>query len=148
MLLTRCVCLPPLLCVADDEILRQRQIANTCNAHPQHRLTDPLIGVSAGYAIAFNSSGCLQPALQWAYTRLQFFEDGTDQVRQLQADFIDGNRCVESDGSTTARVSFHQVGFLIYVYAVVWLLLLIPMIAKFAPTSWVNAMMPQIMQAQ
>ena len=147
--------LPPSACrpvhaCADDEILRDREIAGLCTAHPQHRLIEPLVKNGAGYAVSLNASGCLQvrhlptspptahllspslavsltasaclqPALQWAYTRLSFSGSGTDELRKLERDYLDAERCQGGDAGTRSRVSLQQMGFLLYLYAAVWI---------------------------
>lgn len=122
--------------------IHDRSVEGACDAHPQHALVESLLPNGAGWAVSLNVSGCVQPSLDWAFTQLNFV-NGTDVMASLE-DILVRRTCASGASGANGRVGLVHVGFLYYVYAAVWLLVLLPALAKFFAGSFLERHTPDI----
>ena len=94
-----------------EEELRDRARRSVSVCPHSYQLTEPLVPNQAGWAVALEASGCVQPALEYAFTTLRYANQ-TDRIMDLNDAFL-VSACSKTARSD-ARVGLNQLGFVLY----------------------------------
>lgn len=99
-----------------DELLRTRQQAESCDAHPAYRLAEPLVTSLAGWAVSYDVSGCLVPALMYGLQALKYTPQigGTDVMRNLEDQFLKSACDWSAEAQTNVRLSHLGLAYFCY----------------------------------
>ena len=101
------------------ELLRERESFDQCDMHPSYELSELLVESSAGWALSYNMSGCLGPALEWAFQTLRFTPPigGTNVMENLENQYL--TTSCASAYSASPRVALSHLGLVYSLYLLI-----------------------------
>ena len=132
---------------AYDELLRARQASETCDKHRAYTMNEPLVSSAAGWAVSFNISGCLIPALEYAFQVLRYTPEigGTDVMANLEQQFLK-SACDEAEGSKTS-VALSHLGLPYFLYVCIFCAVCVAALIKHFHKRYCSWMPPDLVPA-